>query len=132
MKKYYKGSLAHILKPVFFKHLLENGYVVTTMQELLGHRSVHPVRYVIWIISIYVLKSLKDNNYYVGFTRNLANRLNEHNEGKVMSTKNRIPFQLVYWEGCLNQKDATLREKYLKTAWGKRYIRNRIKNYLTG
>jgi len=49
-----------------------------------------------------------------------------------MSTKNRIPFQLVYWEGCLNQKDATLREKYLKTAWGKRYIRNRIKNYLTG
>jgi putative endonuclease len=81
---------------------------------------------------IYVLKSLKNNNYYVGFTRNFANSLNVHNEGKVMSTKNRIPFQLVYWEGCLNQKDATLREKYLKTAWGKRYIKNRIKNYLTG
>jgi putative endonuclease len=40
--------------------------------------------------------------------------------------------ELVYWEGCLNQTDATQREKYLKSAWGKRYIRNRLRNYLTG
>jgi site-specific recombinase XerD len=40
MKKYFKGSLTHILKPIFVKHLLENGYVVTTMQELLGHHSI--------------------------------------------------------------------------------------------
>jgi putative endonuclease len=81
---------------------------------------------------IYVLQSLKDNNYYVGYTANIQRRLEEHNKGMVASTKNRIPFVLVYWEGCLNQKDATTREKYLKTAWGKRYIKNRIKNYLTG
>ncbi|OGU62817.1 MAG: excinuclease ABC subunit C [Ignavibacteria bacterium RIFOXYC2_FULL_35_16] len=80
----------------------------------------------------YVLRSLKDMKYYVGYTGNLVDRINKHNEGKVDSTKNRIPLELVYWEGCLNQQDATAREKYLKTAWGKRYIKTRIKNYLTG
>jgi len=80
----------------------------------------------------YVLRSLKDMNYYVGYTSNIVNRINEHNSGKVISTKNRIPLELVYWEGCLNQQDATARENYLKTTWGKRYIKTRIKNYLTG
>ncbi|MDZ7367689.1 MAG: GIY-YIG nuclease family protein [candidate division KSB1 bacterium] len=81
---------------------------------------------------VYVLQSEKDKNFYVGFTKNLIQRLAAHNEGKVASTKNRVPFKLVYWEGCLHQNDATKREKYLKTAWGKRYIKNRIKFYLTG
>lgn len=80
----------------------------------------------------YVLQSEKDTNFYVGFTKNLLKRLDEHNKGKVQSTRNRLPLHVVYWEGCLNQQDATKREKYLKTAWGKRYIKNRIKNYLTG
>ena len=80
----------------------------------------------------YVLKSTKDGKFYTGYSNNLNKRITEHNEGKVPSTKNRIPLTLVYWEGCLNQQDATSREKYLKTAWGKRYIKNRIKNYLTG
>jgi predicted GIY-YIG superfamily endonuclease len=31
-------------------------------------------------------------------------------------TKNRVPRELFYWEGCLNQKYATHREKYLKAA----------------
>ena len=67
---------------------------------------------------------------YTGYTNNINKRLSEHNAGKVVSTKLREPFVLVYWEGCLNQQDATSREKYLKTAWGKRYIKNRIKRYL--
>ena len=44
--------------------------------------------------------------------------------------KKRVPLRLIYWEGCLNQQDATKRERYLKTAWGKRYIKNRLKEYL--
>lgn len=80
----------------------------------------------------YVLQSLKDRNFYVGYTNNLVKRIEEHNKGKVPSTKNRVPLKLIYWEGCLNQQDATRREKYLKTAWGKRFIKNRLKNYLTG
>jgi len=81
---------------------------------------------------VYVLRSLKDNFFYVGFTTDLKTRLALHNKGRVTSTKHRTPLELVYWEGCLNQSDATKREKYLETAWGKRYIKNRLKNYLTG
>ena len=81
---------------------------------------------------VYVLHSQKDENFYAGYTDNLNRRVEDHAKGKVSSTKNRRPLRLIYWEGCLNQKDALVREKYLKTAWGKRYIKNRIKNYLTG
>ena len=81
---------------------------------------------------VYVLQSERDGKFYVGYTKNIQKRLEGHNKGNVKSTKNRLPMKLVYWEGCLNQTDATQREKYLKTAWGKRYIKNRLKNYLTG
>ena len=79
---------------------------------------------------IYVLQSQKDLNFYVGFTTDLEQRILTHSNGRVSSTKNRLPVKLVYWEGCLSQKDATDREKYLKTAWAKRYIKNRLKDFL--
>lgn len=79
---------------------------------------------------VYVLFSLKDKNFYTGYTSNLNSRVNQHNEGKVFSTRYRRPLILVYWEGCLNQQDATKREKYLKSGNGKIYLQNRIKNYL--
>ncbi|MCC5929341.1 MAG: GIY-YIG nuclease family protein [Cyclobacteriaceae bacterium] len=79
---------------------------------------------------VYVLLSEKDGNFYTGYTNNISARLEEHNQGRVYSTKNRRPFLLVYWEGCLNQQDATRREKYLKSGSGKVYLKNRIKNYL--
>ena len=81
---------------------------------------------------VYVLKSEKDGNNYVGFTGNLRKRLNEHEKGLVKSTANRQPLKLIYFEACLNQQDATKREKYLKTSWGKRYLKSRLTNYLTG
>lgn len=79
----------------------------------------------------YILQSNKDNKFYVGYTKDLQNRLIEHNSGKVKSTQNRLPLNLVYYEACQNQQDAIHREKYLKTAWGKRYIKTRLKNHLT-
>jgi putative endonuclease len=57
-------------------------------------------------------------------------RLKEHKDGKVYSTKNRLPLKLVYYEVCLNEEDTKAREKYLKSGMGKRYIKNRIKGYL--
>ena len=81
---------------------------------------------------VYVLQSMRDKQFYVGLTRNLSARLQAHNNGLVNSTKKRIPFELVYWEGCRNESDAAQRERYLKTAWGKRYIKTRIRRYLTG
>ena len=74
----------------------------------------------------YVLKSKKDGNFYIGFTTDLENRLNEHQKGLVKSTKNRRPFVLVYYEVSFNQMSAIHREKYLKTTYGHRYLKNRI------
>jgi putative endonuclease len=81
---------------------------------------------------VYVLQSENDRKFYTGFTTDLKRRFEEHQEGKNFSTKHRKPFKLIYYEFCLNEKDAKIRERYLKTAWGKRYIKNRLKNYLTG
>ena len=81
---------------------------------------------------VYVLKSNKDKKLYTGYTKNLKLRLEEHNKGHVDSTKDRLPLELIYSEACLNQQDATHREKYLKTHLGKMFLKNRLKSYLTG
>jgi len=78
----------------------------------------------------YVLLSRKDNKFYTGYTGNLQKRLAEHKSGKVYSTKLRLPLILIYFEVCLNKEDAKARERYLKSGMGKRYIKNRLKNYL--
>jgi len=77
---------------------------------------------------VYVLKSRKDGHLYVGCTGNLRTRLAEHNSGKAQSTRYRIPFDLVYYEASKSRTDALHREKYLKTSYGKRYLKNRLKN----
>lgn len=81
---------------------------------------------------VYILRSEKDNKNYAGYTKNLKLRFEEHQKGKVESTKNRRPLKLIYYEACLNQQDATHREKYLKTYHGKMFLKNRLKSYLTG
>ena len=79
---------------------------------------------------VYVLRSQKDGKFYVGYTQNLRKRLVEHNRGHVQSTQHRTPFELVYYEACRAQTDALGREKYLKTAYGKRYLKARMKDDL--
>lgn len=79
---------------------------------------------------VYVLRSIKDGRFYTGYTTNLKRRLTEHNAGKVFSTKHRSPFELIYYEACRHQEDALRRERYLKTTYGKRYIKSRIRGDL--
>ena len=79
---------------------------------------------------VYLLQSERDSKFYVGYTCDLKNRLKMHNKGCVESTRSRRPVKLVYYEACLDKQDALYREKYLKTAYGKRYIKNRIRRYL--
>jgi len=80
---------------------------------------------------VYVLLG-NDNKFYTGYTENLKQRVEQHNKGNVKSTKNRTPLKLIYYEACIDDQDALKREKYLKTTWGKRYLKKRLKNYLTG
>ena len=79
---------------------------------------------------VYVLRSKFDGKFYTGFTSDIDKRIIDHNSGKVISTRKRIPFELVYFEFGLNLDDAVHREKYLKTTYGKRFIKQRLKNYL--
>jgi len=63
---------------------------------------------------VYVLKSLKDSNTYIGSTNDLKRRIAEHKKGSVQSTKARLPLELVYYEAYKSNKDARLREAKLK------------------
>ena len=78
------------------------------------------------MFSMYVLKSKKDGKLYFGYTSDLKKRLKEHNSGKVLSTKSRAPFKLVYLEGYASAYDAKKREHNLKLgarAWRQLMIR---------
>ena len=79
---------------------------------------------------VYILLSEKDDKFYTGSTNDLKRRINEHSSGRVDSTKDRLPMKLIYYEACIDEIDARAREKYLKSGTVKRYIRNRLKNYL--
>jgi putative endonuclease len=66
----------------------------------------------------YILKSLKDQKYYYGSTKDLEQRLQSHNKGKVRSTKGRCPLILHYSEEFNNIQEARKREIYFKSIDG--------------
>jgi len=79
---------------------------------------------------VYVLLSEKDREFYIGYSRDLRKRLQEHNAKKVFSTKSKLPLKLIYVEACLNEEDAKRREDYLKTTQGRRFLKLRLRKYL--
>ncbi len=79
---------------------------------------------------VYVCLSKKDNNFYIGYTKNLRKRLQQHNAKINFSTKSRLPLKLIYVECCLNEEDAKRRENYLKTSQGRRFLKLRIRRFL--
>jgi len=79
---------------------------------------------------VYVLLSLEDNKFYVGFTSDLERRLKEHNSGKNTSTKSRLPLELIYYEAHLSKTDAARRERYFKTSKGKSTLKQMLRESL--
>jgi len=77
---------------------------------------------------VYILFSLADNGLYIGFTENLKNRLTDHAKGRVSSTKLRIPFKLIHYEYFINSRDAKAREKFLKSGYGRKQLKQFLKN----
>lgn len=84
------------------------------------------------MVYVYVIRSEVDRHLYTGCSRDLKRRMKEHEAGKVPATRDRRPFSLIYYEACVDERDAFRRERYLKTAYGKRYIKTRCANYFTG
>ena len=78
---------------------------------------------------VYVLENI-EGQFYTGCTHDLKRRFSQHNSKQSTFTKHRGPYVLIYYEACLNKKDAFAREKYLKTGMGKRYLKNRLKRYM--
>jgi putative endonuclease len=79
---------------------------------------------------VYVLRSLNANRFYIGYTNDLKRRVREHFRGESLATKGFLPFELVYYEMHKNGRDALAREKFLKTGWGRSYIKKILSNYL--
>jgi putative endonuclease len=79
---------------------------------------------------VYILKSLKTEEWYTGCTSDLRKRIAQHNTGASTYTKDRGPYELIYYEASLNKADAFARERYLKSGMGKRYVKNRLKHQL--
>ncbi|MBL7072880.1 MAG: GIY-YIG nuclease family protein [Candidatus Omnitrophica bacterium] len=79
---------------------------------------------------VYVLKSLKDDKFYIGFSEDVKRRIKDHNSGKVLSTKDRRPFKLIYYEAHLSKKDALRRENYFKTTKGKTTLKQILRETL--
>ncbi len=63
----------------------------------------------------YILKSLKSNKFYVGYSGDFKNRLALHNNNVVFATKNKGPWQLIYSEQFTSEKDAIARERQIKS-----------------
>jgi len=77
----------------------------------------------------YFLYSEKYDETYIGFTSDLRKRIIEHNNGLTPSTRRYKPWKLIYYEACLEEKDAKRREGYLKTTQGSRLLKRRLKEY---
>lgn len=77
---------------------------------------------------VYMLYSLKDRGFYIGFTNNLKTRLTQHARGEVDSTKLRLPIKLIHYEYFINEKDAKAREKFLKSGYGRKQFKEILKN----
>ena len=75
------------------------------------------------MFSVYILQSKKDKRTYVGFCKNINNRLREHNLGKVNATKNRRPLRIIFIEKVQNLQESKKRERYWKSGAGRRKLK---------
>ncbi len=80
----------------------------------------------------YVLNCFSGNKqeFYTGVAERLENRLEDHLSHSVKTTKKFYKIELVYYEACINKKDAYMREKQLKTGFGRGYLNRRLSEYL--
>jgi len=79
---------------------------------------------------VYILRSVKDGGFYIGYSANLRTRFDEHANGESFSTSYRRPWRLIYYEAYLNREDALGREKYLKSGSGRRFLKAQLAHYL--
>jgi putative endonuclease len=75
---------------------------------------------------VYVLRSLQNDSFYVGYTHDLRRRIVEHQSGRSHFTKKRGPWELVYVEVFSTRSEAMKREAEIKGRKSKRYIKGLV------
>ena len=79
---------------------------------------------------VYILKSLKNNSLYIGYTIDLRTRFRRHNNREIIATKPFTPYKLIFYEAFSDRIDAKNREEYLKGGYGRRSIKALLRRYL--
>jgi putative endonuclease len=79
---------------------------------------------------VYLLRSVTDDGFYIGFSTDLKRRLLEHKRGASFATRFRGPWKLIYYEAYAQREDAEGRECYLKSGAGRRFLRHQLRHYL--
>jgi putative endonuclease len=71
---------------------------------------------------IYILRSIRTQQYYVGSTKNVEHRLQEHNRGKSSSTKSGLPWKLIHIESFSTRSEAVRQELKIKARGIERFL----------
>jgi len=79
---------------------------------------------------VYVLRSVKDDGFYIGYSANLRKRFEQHLQGDSPATSHRGPWTLIYYEAYIDEADALGRERYLKSGAGRKFLKAQLSNYL--
>jgi putative endonuclease len=75
---------------------------------------------------VYIIVSqVRNLRFYVGMTRDVENRLKEHNNKRTFSTKGYVPWELFFMEEFTTRHKARAREKYYKSGIGKKRIKQK-------
>jgi putative endonuclease len=82
--------------------------------------------FLFYMVSVYVIQSKKDGTWYTGMALDANRRLHEHNSGKNRFTKGHMPWHIIYFETHTDWASGRIREKYLKTASGKNWLKKKL------
>ncbi len=82
------------------------------------------------VFYIYVLHSVADQGFYIGYSKDLKKRLAEHKQRASIATRHRGPWKLIYYEAYTDPLDARGRERYLKSGGGRRFLHQQLRHYL--
>ncbi|NOU60325.1 GIY-YIG nuclease family protein [Marinifilum caeruleilacunae] len=75
---------------------------------------------------VYILQSQLDQSYYIGYTSNLENRINYHNNGRSRYTRKKMPWKIVYTEKFDSKTEALRKEKFIKKQKSRTFIEELI------
>ena len=98
-------------------------YICAGVAELVDLPAGRQARRTFAVFFVYVLRSQRDGELYIGLTQDVARRLQQHNVGHERTTRARRPFVLVLSERFETREAARAREKYYKSGFGREILK---------